>query len=164
MLCWHAAIVPRRVSSSFSSVDGICWTPHSGSGRPAWITQQAAVAPLRRAQKAEGKMLRCNITSKWGTPSRHSVFNESHVVYIFIYSPKNSVRKRASAATARLAKNEYANLFQKLHARVCINTKPSVSRRANASMLASSHPHFNQTALVKYLNMSYMNQSHVGDY
>lgn len=138
VLCWHAAIVPRRVSSSFSSVDGICWTPHSGSGRPAWITQQAAVAPLRRAQKAEGKMLCYNITSSSNTPSWHSVFNKSHAFLHFVFFSTNSIRKGARAATARLVKNEYANLFQKLHASVCINTKPSVSRRANASMLASS--------------------------
>lgn len=52
-------------------------------------------------------------------------------------------------------KNEYAKLFQNLHASMCINTmintKPSVSRRANASVLASSYQTNYVTETSKYV-------------
>lgn len=55
------------------------------------------------------------------------------------------------AQPLRRSENEYAKLFQKLHACVCINTKPSVSNQANASQLASSYQSNCVTETSKYI-------------
>lgn len=118
---------------SFSSVDGICWTPHYGSGRPAWITQQAAVAPLRRAQKAGGK---CSaIKSRQAEEHRaDSVYSTKSVfaTFWFIFPKQYWKTNKRSHSVAR--QKWICKPLSK--ASVCINTKPSLSRRANASLLA----------------------------
>lgn len=130
-------------SSSFPPVYRICWSPHSGSGRPAWITQQAAVAPLRRAQKAErgGKKTLCAVTTKKITSSSTTLCsttttkNQCLLNKIVIYSRRNCAGRQTSAATnpARLKEMNMQSCFKKA-SRQCINTKPGASFRANASI------------------------------
>lgn len=104
----------------------------SGSGRPAWITQQAAVAPLRRAQKAEGKTLCCY---KPGRAEAH----RANIVYltkrqscpILIYSLQTALENKQAQPLPGSPKMNMQTSFKS--SSVCINTKPSVRRRANAS-------------------------------
>lgn len=99
--------------------------------------------------KGWGKMLCYKITSSRRTPSRQCVLNEIRVCYILIYFPQTELEKQTSAATAWLTKKWICKPRSK--ASVCINTKPSLSRRANASLLAHWFQSNYVTEISKYV-------------
>lgn len=151
-MCRHRVMAAaQEMRSIFSSVGGICWTPHSGSDRPAWITQQTAVTPLRRAQKAEGKMVCYKITTSWRAPSLHCVFNKFHDYYILISSPRTATENKQAKPRPGSPKWICKPLSKASRECVCINTKPSISMRANASSLAYWFQSNCVTELSKYV-------------
>lgn len=137
----------RRTSSSFSSVCGnmlnsALWSRQArmnnttgcrGSAAPS--TKGCSAVKKKKSRRAEAHRARHRLLNK--KPRVHPTF-----LFLFFFSPpfkrRLETRNTSAAAAPARRKMNMQTSFKKLHATVCINTKPSASKAANASRLASS--------------------------